>query len=181
MVVYNGARPWTASRNFKETLDGHERYGSELLDFQYILLDVNRYDPEELFELRNLMASALLLDQRVDDSELLDRLPRLAGTISDWDEARFHMFKNWVKGIMSRGLREEKKEEIIRIIDQTNPQEVDQMIYNMEIALKEAYERAELKGKADLLRAMMQKGQTLIQISEMTGLTIKEIEHMDIQ
>ena len=48
IVLYNGDPPWTASRSFRETLDSHEWFGDELLDFKYILIDINRYGDEQL-------------------------------------------------------------------------------------------------------------------------------------
>jgi hypothetical protein len=54
--MYNGVAPWTAKRSFRETLEGYGRFGRGLLDFQYILLDVNRYTEQELFGKENLMS-----------------------------------------------------------------------------------------------------------------------------
>lgn len=41
--VYNGAGRWTASTNFKEMLSGYEKFQKHILNFSYILFNVNRY------------------------------------------------------------------------------------------------------------------------------------------
>lgn len=40
IVFYNGKRPWSASRQFRGMLANEELFGPELLDFEYLLIDV---------------------------------------------------------------------------------------------------------------------------------------------
>ncbi len=40
-VLYNGKNKWTAKKEFKETLAEHQRFEKHLLNFRYILFDIN--------------------------------------------------------------------------------------------------------------------------------------------
>jgi hypothetical protein len=41
-VLYNGADKWTSALNFKELQANYRQFEKHLLDFRYILFDVNR-------------------------------------------------------------------------------------------------------------------------------------------
>lgn len=80
-VLYNGSNNWTACTNFKEMLEGYQAFERYLLDFNYILFDINRYSKEELLEVSNLVSSVFLLDQAMKPEELLVRLKELITTL----------------------------------------------------------------------------------------------------
>ncbi len=80
-VLYNGANNWTAALRFKEILAGYRQFEKHVLDFRYILFDVNRYDVEELYRAANLVASVFALDQKISGEELVRRLWKLAGVL----------------------------------------------------------------------------------------------------
>jgi len=40
IVLYNGKRRWTVSRQFRQLLANETMFGSELLNFEYVLIDV---------------------------------------------------------------------------------------------------------------------------------------------
>jgi hypothetical protein len=76
-VLYNGKNNWTAKMNFREMLSVYQIFGGRVLDFNYILFDVNRYKDEELYEMANLIASVFVLDQTMNHKELIRRLRKL--------------------------------------------------------------------------------------------------------
>ncbi|MED0671859.1 Rpn family recombination-promoting nuclease/putative transposase [Aneurinibacillus aneurinilyticus] len=77
IVLYNGKQEWTVAQTYKETLNMHELFSDHVLDFSYILLDVNRYTEKELLQVTNVIGTVFLLDQHVDDRELRARLYKL--------------------------------------------------------------------------------------------------------
>lgn len=74
MVLYNGKYNWTAARNFRDILKGQELFEDSIVDLKYLLFDVNRMEKEELIEIANVVSSVFLLDQKVEDKEIVDRL-----------------------------------------------------------------------------------------------------------
>lgn len=69
-ILYNGEGGWTARRSFREYQLGQERLSRHLLDFEYILFDVNRYGEEELRRQANVISSVFYLDQAVVPPEV---------------------------------------------------------------------------------------------------------------
>jgi predicted transposase/invertase (TIGR01784 family) len=110
MVLYNGQRPWTAKRRFRELLVGGESFGAELLDFEYILLDVERYTETELLALSNTIGSVFLLDQTADQALLLERLQKLMGTIRQMPEDLQTQFMNWLSNIIASQLPDKNRD-----------------------------------------------------------------------
>ncbi|MFD3274305.1 hypothetical protein ACE3MS_29855 [Paenibacillus dendritiformis] len=50
-------------RQFRKLLNNEETFGPELLDFEYLLIDVARYTEEQLLSLSNTIGSVFLLHQ----------------------------------------------------------------------------------------------------------------------
>lgn len=79
-------KKWTAERQFRKLLSNEEMFDSELLNFEYLLIDVARYTEEELLSLSNTIGSVFLLDQTEDQEHLLNRLGKLMNTIQQMPE-----------------------------------------------------------------------------------------------
>ncbi|MBO8129871.1 MAG: Rpn family recombination-promoting nuclease/putative transposase [Peptococcaceae bacterium] len=158
-VLYNGANRWTASINFKEILSGYRKFEKHILDFSYILFDVNRYSEEKLYRAANLISSVFVLDQRIQAGELIGRLRKLADGLKNLSRDEFRQFVIWLAHVLKARLPEPLQEKVDKIIDEVNPWEVEIMITNLEIALKEMEQQALLKGKKEGLKKGLEKGE----------------------
>lgn len=145
-VLYNGANNWTAALHFKEILAGYRQFEEHVLDFRYILFDINRYDVEELYQAANLVASIFALDQKMDAGELIRRLRKLAGGLKNLGGDEFRQFATWLSHVFKARLPEPVREKVDRIIGEVNPWEVEKMITNLEITLEEMQQQAEMRG-----------------------------------
>lgn len=96
IVLYNGKKRWSAERQFRKLLNHEQMFGSELLDFEYLLIDVARYTEEELLSLSNTIGSVFLLDQTEDQAQLLERLGKLMHTIQQLPEESQQKFVAWI-------------------------------------------------------------------------------------
>lgn len=96
-VLYNGAGNCTASTSFKEILSGQERFPKHILDFNYILFDVNRYSEEELYQASNMISSIFVLDQTMSHQELTKRLRKLIGVLKKLTPDEFRQIMVWLK------------------------------------------------------------------------------------
>ncbi len=148
MVLYNGENNWTANRSFKEGLNEYEIFGKHVLDFEYVLIDVNRYSKEKLIGLSNLVGTVFLLDQKMGNDELIQRLKELVKVLKTLDRGNYQLFKAWLKNIAARGLDGKDRSEVERIIEVCGNEGTDDMISNLENTLKGLYIEAEQKGKA---------------------------------
>ncbi|QGP93282.1 Recombination-promoting nuclease RpnA [Neomoorella glycerini] len=190
-VLYNGAGPWTAALSFKEMLDSYQDFSGHLLDFHYLLFDVNRYSEEELIKAANVIASIFLLDRRMRSEELVGRLQRLAGVLKRLTPDEFRHFTTWLKNVVKPRMPGDFSAKIDGILDATNPWEVERMIYNLELTLEEMQRQALLKGemkgrmegrmegkmegKIEVAKNLLQLGIEIDKIAWATGLAPDEI------
>ncbi|GEA15390.1 transposase [Moorella sp. E308F] len=178
-VLYNGAGSWTAALSFKEMLDSYRDFSGHLLDFRYLLFDVNRYSEEELIRAANLIASVFLLDQRMRPEELVGRLQKLAGVLRRLTPDEFRHFTTWLKNVVKPRIPGDFSAKIDGILDASNPWEVEQMIYNLELTLEEMQRQAllkgEMKGKMEVAKNLLRLGIELDKIAQATELSPEEI------
>jgi predicted transposase/invertase (TIGR01784 family) len=90
--------------------------------------------------------------------------------------------------IATIGLSEKSKESVIRILKESNPGEVEKMVYNLAETLKKMEEDVMLareegfeKGKIQVAKNLLAKNTNLDFIVEVTGLTIEEIKALQAQ
>lgn len=188
IVLYNGKHNWTASLEFKDVIANYAIFQDQLLNFNYILLDVNRYKRNELLEISNLISAIFFLDQDMEvQDELIDRLNSLVRILSNLSDEEYTLFKAWMKRIFKRRLPKEQHTIFEEIIDKTKREEAVIMVSNLEENLKkfeeQAIERGIEKGQKDgefrkaieIARKMVQKGMSIEEIIELTGLSYDEI------
>ena len=117
------------------------------------------------------------------------QLKRLSSQIEKLDPEEFQLFFSWAKKIMLRGSPPEKKEEIIDVLENVRPGEVDEMLTNLEKNLKKAFEDAKKegiergmeKGMEKVAKQMLANGEDIEKIIRYTGLTREEIERLSGQ
>jgi len=185
IVLYNGENNWTAKLHYRDTLKGAEMFGSHVLDFEYILVDVNRQEEEHLLELANLIGAVFLLDKKADYQLLMQRLKKLLHTLKDMTPDEFQLLKNWILSILQHK-QTDHYGEIARLVEKARPEEAMEMIYNLEKTLDEEFAKRELKsklegkqeGKLEVARKLLRKGFALAEVAEITELTLDEIEKM---
>ncbi len=86
VVLYNGEKPWTAPLSLAELFKPLEGFTPP--DFRYVVLDVNRYAPEELRPVEDVTSGVFLLEQSKDVDELELVLDELEGVVDDPGLAR---------------------------------------------------------------------------------------------
>ena len=87
---------------------------------------------------------------------------------------------------MTRNIESEGKEEVVSILQETRPEEVEQMISNVERVMKKAYKDAEKKGMEQgieltvikVARQMLVENEDIEKIKRYTGLSDEEIEKL---
>ena len=86
VVLYNGEKPWTAPLSLAELFKPMEGYTPP--DFRYVVLDVNRYPPEELRPVEDVTSGVFLMEQSKDVEELELVLDELEEVVDDPGLAR---------------------------------------------------------------------------------------------
>ncbi|MCY6485487.1 Rpn family recombination-promoting nuclease/putative transposase [Clostridium aestuarii] len=180
IVLYNGKNNWTAVRNFKEILSGHELFEDNVVDFRYLLFDVNRMDKNELIDIANVISSVFLLDQKVEIEELVNRLKLVGKFIkSKASKEQEKVFKGWILNILKKRLEDENKEDIAKVLIQISEKEGDDMISNLgDTIIKGLEEREKIgieKGIEKIAVNMLKRGDSIEDIIEITELSYERI------
>ncbi len=81
VVLYNGEKPWTAPLSLAKLFKEVE--GLTPPDFRYVVLDVNRYKPEELRPVEDVTSGVFLMEQAEDLTELQTALDELEDVVDD--------------------------------------------------------------------------------------------------
>lgn len=187
IVLYNSKERWTACRQFRHTLAASELFGEYVVDFKYILIDVNRYEKQTLTALDNFIGSVFKIDQAVNPKEYRNRLLEIGPTLKKFDAQKFQLFVSWLKMVLNASkLPEETKRELAGILDQSKPEEAEKMVTNMEQTLGRIYEEGKLEGimageiksKMETARKMLAKNVSEDLIAEFTGLTLDQIKKL---
>ncbi|MBU3114435.1 Rpn family recombination-promoting nuclease/putative transposase [Clostridium lacusfryxellense] len=97
IVLYNGTKKWTCARNFKDIINESQLFGDNILDFNYILVDINRFSKEYLYEFKNIAAAVFLLDQDINAIEFLERLKNIIINFNKLTSEEKLLLKGWIK------------------------------------------------------------------------------------
>lgn len=176
IVLYNGKKKWTTERQFRSLLANETMFGSELLNFEYLLIDVARYTEEELLSLSNTIGSVFLLDQTEDQEQLLDRLAKLVNTIQQLPEDSQQKFVAWMANVLLQKLPE--NEPYLQGIIQNVKGDVS--IMGLEKVLDDIELKGKLKGeqkaKEEIAKRMIDLGLDALVIAAATGFSPEQIE-----
>jgi predicted transposase/invertase (TIGR01784 family) len=198
IVLYNGENNWTAPTNFKEMLLSYEEFDDQILNFSYSLIDVNRYEPDHLKKLSNLIGSIFLLDQKYDIIEINDRLTSIADVLQKLDSRQFHHFTKWFTRIICSNISKENLDHVVKMIERSSPEEVEVVISNLAETLKKAQEEARRQGielgfekgheqgleqgrktkQIEIVKNMIQCAIPLETIAKVTNLPLEDIQRI---
>ncbi len=172
IVLYNGKNNWTAAKSFKDIVAQSSLFPEYILDFQYILIDVNRYNEKELLKVGNLMSSIFYMEQNRNTYEIIERLEKLAYTLDGLDDDGFQAFKSWINKIVCQGLPKGKQEKISEILNKS--EEVDSMISNVTKAIREDRKKSKREGRTEVLIKLL-----VLKFGQVPGDIIVKINESD--
>lgn len=66
IVLYNGGEKWSVTKSFKEYTHGGQFFENNIIDFTYILLDLNQTDEKFILSTNNALDYVFLLDKGRD-------------------------------------------------------------------------------------------------------------------
>ncbi|MBU3187204.1 Rpn family recombination-promoting nuclease/putative transposase [Clostridium estertheticum] len=165
IVLYNGTKKWTCARNFKDIINESQLFGDNILDFKYILVDINRYSKEYLYEFKNIAAAIFLLDQDINAMEFLERLKNIVINFNNLTSEEKLLLKGWIKNTTNSNEIYNMNELVDNIFNENKKEEVEIMVSNASNifgklksdGIKEGKEEGKKEGKAELLITLLKK------------------------
>lgn len=139
--------------------DRNNIFEDSLVDFRYLLFDVNRMEKEELLEIANIVSTVFLLDQNVNDREIVDRL-KLVGRIlrKDSSKEQRKIFKSWLVNILRNRFKDNVETNINKLLKETSEMEVDDMVSNLGRTIEKGFKTSEQRGFKQGVEKGIEKG-----------------------
>lgn len=148
IVMHNGWGKWDMSSNFKDMLNEAEMFGDHLIDFKYILVNVNSYSKDELIKLANTISVIVMLDQKIvsqDKEELQNRLNKIVELKDKISPEKLNLIFEWVQEVFSKRFNEKTKEDIVDVIKVLKGGE------NLTYAIEKLIDNIKNEGKNEVL------------------------------
>lgn len=148
LVLYNGEYKWNVEKSFKNVISKSELFGNNIVDFEYILIDINKYEKEELIKLGNITSAVFFLDQKVDVEEFVSRLKDIAFYFNDLKEEEKMTLRRWLRNTLSEEVKNELGEKVEDILI-AKKEEVEVMTANISKTIKETFEKVREEGREE--------------------------------
>lgn len=181
IVLYNGSTKWDVPVNFKGILNETDMFDKHLVDFRYILVDVNSYSKDDLLKLANVISIIFMLDQSIvakDKKELESRLCEI-GKIKNENNAtpeKIAVIFEWIKEVFLKRVSEEIREEAISILKSV--EEGTDMTYALEKLADKMTRDAKKEVAIEMAKEMLLDNEPIEKIKKYTKLSEEEIEKL---
>lgn len=178
IVLYNGVYKWTVEKKFKNVINQSELFGNNIIDFEYILIDINKYEKEELMQLKNIVSAVFLLDQKVDVEEFISRVKDIAINFNSLNEKQKMMLRHWLRMTLNEEIKDKLGENIEDILI-AKKEEVEVMTSNISKTIKETFERTREEGEKnkaiEIAIEMLRDGEPIEKVAKYSKLSEDEI------
>ena len=182
IVLYTGDKKWNIKNidDLQIPLEGYKKVKPP-----YILVDINKFSKRELLEDDSMVSKAMLIEKGKDEKGILKALERISKKISmNPNERQMLLFITIVRYVLLSIDDEETRKQLEGKIEKMKGVEANMLHATM--VLNEAFKKREKKGKSEGIKyekiatakRLLKKKMKSEFISEITGLTIEEIEKL---
>jgi len=183
IVFYDGKTKWRSSLNLIDRTELSDIFYKYIPKFEYELVDLNKYSRDDLVNLGNLLSLILIVDKvrEEDDLELLNTLPndyldKLKLNVPD------HLLKLMADCMKLFLIKAEIEDEKIEAITEKLYQRRFVDMFDVQFSFKEIEKRvareSTRKAAIEIAKKLLQKGLSVADISESTGLDEELIEQL---
>ena len=181
IVLYNGESSWTPVRSYKEYTANYENFGNNIIDFEYILFDLNRYNQEEILSTRKLLDYIFTMDLNHHSRSFEDlrrefqKLAKLPHELTDDD---IKTLVSWLANVIHKGQVDENFEK--EAVEAFRKGDVEVMTYAINRMVEResavAAEKAIENHAVSMAKRMLKRNKPIEEIMEFTGLTREQVE-----
>ena len=188
IVLYNGTNGWTAVRSFKEYLQGYERFGEYVVDFKYLLFDLNRTDDDTILSTETLLDIVLMLDKSTNRSSMERAFKKAHEMFQQMDESDKDELMRWLRLILLSNITDESKK--LELLQDFEKGEVSKMKYGIDFYFEERMEEGVQRGKLEgmlegkletqreIILSMHRGGENTNKIAKYADLSIEEVNNI---
>jgi hypothetical protein len=175
-VLYNGEESWTPVRSFKEYTANHDEFGDYLIDFKYILFDLNCYNEDGILTTYKLLDFVFSMDLRhnsknkEDFRRKLRKLATLQNELTDDDVVKFLA---WIINVIFKGKTPHENFEK-EVFDTFRKGDVDKMTHAFDGMVDSLIDERVSK----IIKNMFAKGDTAEEIASVTEVPLYRVEEL---
>ncbi|MBO5479388.1 MAG: Rpn family recombination-promoting nuclease/putative transposase [Clostridia bacterium] len=192
IILYTGNQSWNFLPNFQEhqfDYTYNNKLNSGRLSLAYNFINIHDFSKEELLKKHSMIAYAMAIDKCSNVTELIDTINSVYDLCSD--EQREYLYR-MIKYILKPLLPKETYEALLRKFDKEEETYMEELIERMKKDLEYRRKKAESEGMArgiakgkleaniEAAKKMLEHNMLVEDISEITGLSIKEINKLKI-
>lgn len=180
IVIYTGTKNWKIPINFSDTQKVEEKYKEYTINLKYKLIDINKYNKEELIKINTKLSSMLLIEKYQTTQEIRNILLELNSINNNKDR------KMWLLDVINYILADtlkEERQEIIKLIlggDDDMDEWLERVKRNDEKQrkglIKQAKRNMEKKIMNQLIINMLKYQVTDEKIMQYTGINQEQLE-----
>lgn len=190
VMLYNGEKRWTAPEELNKLIESSipELY---IPQFKYYKIAENEFSKDFLKKMRNSVA-ALFYTENCSGEELRKEIKTVVRLLKSEKPAEITLFINWFKYMFDdrkdlveeiQGINEVKsmlRTSIKKIKEEAVKEGLEKGLQKgLEKGLQKGILKGEQKKVYEMAKAMLNKKMSVIDISEITGLSVREIEKLN--
>jgi predicted transposase/invertase (TIGR01784 family) len=191
ILLHIGEDNWNGKTKFHDLVDfTDERLSKYIINFEYFPIVLKDISKEELLNAESLFTRLLALNKSEDKEDLKNTLKKLFEIVFNFKDINERKrLKNLISLYIEEAIKVKNKEELLDFIDNFN-MEADMYSLTLDHIWEKEYEKGIEKGreegreegiekgKLELAKRMLLANLDIQQISEITGLSIKELKEL---
>jgi len=149
IVYYCGSRRWTVPLNVKEMFEAPEMFGKYVMNLEYMLVNANSFDENELEKLSSrVLAMIILLEQSKSEEEFFGNLQLSLAESAKFDNEERRIYDLFIK-IIVKAHKYKNVEEIAKLINEDRVKEADSMLCDLAKNIKKERKLLFAKGREE--------------------------------
>ncbi|TYQ13261.1 UNVERIFIED_CONTAM: putative transposase/invertase (TIGR01784 family) [Acetivibrio alkalicellulosi] len=193
MVLYNGEGKWSAVKNFRDLLSEEKRFREYLVDFKYILIDVNSYTEDELYNISNAISCIIMMDQNIVKREkevLIRRMNKIVTLKDKIAPEKLERLIEWLTEVLSKKFKNKGIDGKLKDTITKSMKEGKEMTYAIERLFNDIEKEAMEKGRKEgiekgieemriaIAKEMIIEGESLDKIIKYSKLSKEKIDKL---
>ena len=183
--MHRDNKKWTAKTSFVES-QIEEMNVNKTMEIKYKLIDINKYEVEELLEENTLLANAMILEKCKNNEEVLTSIKMIAQN-QKYDK-KIHKLKRLVVYLYA-DIEQEKLKEILNLIEESESEEKMSTIAERlkkefhnerKEGMKEGMQKGIQEALGSIIKNMLQLNQDDKTIMKFTNAKKEDIEKVKI-
>ena len=176
ILFYSGSGTWTVPLRLNQMFDGYERFGGNVLNFEYVLVDAKGFKERDLDALSSrLLATVLLMEKSKNNIEFYDNIRKSLSDIKGLDVEEKRIFNLFLK-IMDLAYGNNRGQEVRSILSENEVKEADRMLCDLVENAKREKEELKLERTLEIAKAMLLEKLPVDLIIRLTNLSKEQIE-----